>query len=78
MKGKIKTTLLIAILLISTLAIAIPIASATTITLDLSDVDLDTIQECIDAAEAGDTIIVPVGSYIEDLTIDEGVTIEGK
>ena len=36
-----------------------------------------TIQAAIDAASAGDTITVPFGTFTEDLTIDESVTIQG-
>ena len=36
-----------------------------------------TIQEAIDAASDGDTILVTAGTYDEDLTIDVGVTILG-
>ncbi|NYS25581.1 right-handed parallel beta-helix repeat-containing protein [Rhodobacteraceae bacterium 2376] len=35
------------------------------------------IQDAIDAAATGDTIIVSEGTYVEDLTITKGVTIEG-
>ena len=36
-----------------------------------------TIQQAIDAAEDGDTILVPAGTYNEDLTIDKQITLLG-
>jgi len=74
MKGKIKTTLLIAVLLLSTLTIAIPLANAATINVPG---DQATIQAAIDAASPGDTILVAAGTYapftVEDVT---GLTIK--
>lgn len=40
--------------------------------------DCKTIQECIDKAKSGDTILVDPGTYVENLRIDkEGLTIRG-
>ncbi|MBU1173653.1 MAG: right-handed parallel beta-helix repeat-containing protein, partial [Proteobacteria bacterium] len=88
--SKIKGTLMIAVLLLTTLAIAIPLASAadTWYVDNSADPDgdgttlltaFDTIGEAITAAVAGDTILVTAGTYIqtEDLVIDEEVSILG-
>ena len=36
-----------------------------------------TIQDAIDAAVSGQTVLVPSGTYIEDLTMKEGVNVDG-
>ena len=36
-----------------------------------------TIQDAIDAATSGDTVAVPSGTYVEDILMAEGVTVEG-
>ncbi|MBO9427330.1 cadherin domain-containing protein [Labrenzia sp. R4_1] len=38
--------------------------------------DFGTIQLAINAAQAGDTIVVPAGDYIENLVIDKAITIK--
>lgn len=40
-------------------------------------IDFDTIQEAIDAAVAGDTVVVKAGTYWENLLLKPGVNIEG-
>ena len=48
---------------------------------DYTQVDLGlsftTIQDAIDAATSGDTVNVPSGTYYENLTMAEGVTVDG-
>ncbi len=36
-----------------------------------------TIQAAIDIAQAGDTIVIPVGTYTESLTVDKNITLTG-
>ncbi|MCB0037748.1 MAG: hypothetical protein KDE51_27135, partial [Anaerolineales bacterium] len=38
----------------------------------------DTIQECIDFATAGDTIIIPNGLYKENIVLDRAVSLRGE
>ncbi|WP_255194371.1 NosD domain-containing protein [Natronobeatus ordinarius] len=40
--------------------------------------DADTVQEAIDAAEPGTTVVVPEGTYEEVLEIDEPITLAGE
>jgi nitrous oxidase accessory protein NosD len=37
-----------------------------------------TIQACIDAAQAGDTIFIPAGDYTESLTLNKAVSLTGQ
>jgi len=37
---------------------------------------LDTIQEAINVAESGDTVVVPAGTYVENLAINKRITLQ--
>lgn len=40
--------------------------------------DHETIQAAVDAADPGDTVCVRPGTYVEDVTVDEPVTLQGR
>ncbi len=40
--------------------------------------DYDTISEAITAAEAGDTIVVDSGTYVENVVVDKALTLTGR
>ncbi len=75
-----KTILLMSLVVLS-MIIVTPIAKAGYATEEGSVIyvptDYPTIQEAIDAAEEGDTIIVEEGVYHENLVIDKRLTLEG-
>ncbi len=71
MKKKMFCLLTLSIFVLLSGAIA---ASAATINVPG---DYPTIQQAIDNATDGDTILVAAGTYVEQLEIDKGVTIEG-
>lgn len=51
-------------------------APGTTRTVDRSP-GCDTIQDCVDVSDPGDTVRVPVGQYRENVTVDKQLKIEG-
>ena len=75
MKRKYINVLLALLLALSlSLVTAAPAAAAT---INVPG-DHGTIQAAIDAADPGDIITVDAGTYTEDLTIDESVTLQGE
>jgi len=58
---------------------AAPVLAATTWYVDDSGgADFTTIQAAIDAASAGDTIIVKDGTYVENITVDKSLIIQSE
>jgi len=53
-------------------------ASADTLTVGLSGCDYMKIQDAVDAADEGDTIVVYAGSYTETVGVDIRLTLEGE
>jgi len=73
--NKIKTTLMIAVLLISTLTIAIPLVSATEIPVSPGT---GTLEAAITGATAGDILVLASGTYNEgQVLIDKNIAIIG-
>ncbi len=60
---------------VALVAIVIPAAYAATLTVPG---DAATIQEAIDAAAPGDTVLVKAGTYAEPLILKSGVSLEGE
>ncbi len=72
---KLLTIVITAIVLVWTLAMMPAPSSAATINVPA---DQPTIQEGIDAASAGDTVLVASATYTESITMKPGVTIQGS
>lgn len=68
-------------LIVLVLCFAVPIVYGATITVDDDDAqitaDYNTIQEAIDAATAGDTIEVYIGTYTENILVDKQLILVG-
>ena len=80
LKMKTMVTLLIAIFMISTLAVAIPVSAQNTYTVGTigpPTYDYATIQEAINAASDGDTILVSAGTYVENVATTKAVKLIG-
>ncbi len=58
-------------------AMAAGVASSSGTIINVPD-DYSTIQEAIDAASAGDTVLVAPGTYVESIRMKPGVTIQGS
>ena len=74
MKRKILSVLFALVLVFSfSLGTAVP---ATADTINVPD-NYDTIQEAVDNAQSGDTIVVDSGTYDEQVVIDKSLTLQG-
>jgi len=78
MKRKLLYLLVVLAMLVLSLPAAMPVAvEASTTTLYVPD-DYSTIQEAIDAASPGDTIIVKSGTYPENVNVTKPLTIQSE
>jgi hypothetical protein len=53
-------------------------AAKTIVVDDNGNADYSSIQAAIDAGESGDTVVVRPGTYAEDVTVDESLTLRGR
>ncbi len=44
----------------------------------ITGLDCNKIQQCIDKASSGDTILITAGTYFENLTLDKNLTLQGE
>ncbi|MDY6965908.1 MAG: NosD domain-containing protein, partial [Halobacteriota archaeon] len=75
---KILAVVFVWLLVVSMFVGVVPVAAATTWTVDDSGgADFTKIQDAVNAASAGDTIIVYSGTYYENVIVDKQLTLRG-